>query len=158
MYVVSSEALIVNSTRIPHKAARHSGPIRLRLQKYSKFLPPFHLSLFHLVTNHHLLCPPQSRTNYAWRRFCLSYRPQAVQKVRLIIVIRSSELLIQPSRLALNPNQPQLTNEQRAVLKANIQLLRDVIVLFTATGAARGVSGHTGTSLLTDSKVAISPL
>lgn len=27
---------------------------------------------------------------------------------------------------------------------ANIQLLRDAIVVFTATGAARGVSGHTG--------------
>lgn len=32
-------------------------------------------------------------------------------------------------------------------MKANIQLLRDAIVLFTATGAARGVSGHTGTSI-----------
>jgi hypothetical protein len=29
-------------------------------------------------------------------------------------------------------------------LKHNIQLLRDAIVLFTSTGAARGVSGHTG--------------
>lgn len=29
-------------------------------------------------------------------------------------------------------------------MKFNIQLLRDAIVLFTATGAARGVSGHTG--------------
>ena len=27
---------------------------------------------------------------------------------------------------------------------SNIQLLRDAIVFFTATGAARGVSGHTG--------------
>ncbi|KIK57977.1 hypothetical protein GYMLUDRAFT_171585 [Collybiopsis luxurians FD-317 M1] len=47
-------------------------------------------------------------------------------------------------KLTLDPSKPQLTEEQRATLKANIQLLRDVIVLFTATGAARGVSGHTG--------------
>lgn len=49
------------------------------------------------------------------------------------------------SRISLDPSKPQLTDDQRATLKANIQLLRDVIVLFTATGAARGVSGHTGT-------------
>ncbi|KAJ8072015.1 hypothetical protein PM082_015573 [Marasmius tenuissimus] len=47
-------------------------------------------------------------------------------------------------KLKLDARNPQLTDEQRNVLKANIQLLRDVIVLFTATGAARGVSGHTG--------------
>ena len=47
-------------------------------------------------------------------------------------------------RLKLDPSKPQLSNEQRKTLKANIQLLRDAIVLFTATGAARGVSGHTG--------------
>ncbi|KAA1467123.1 thiamine diphosphate-binding protein [Dentipellis sp. KUC8613] len=47
-------------------------------------------------------------------------------------------------KLALDPSKPQLTDEQRAILKDNIQLLRDIIVLFTATGAARGVSGHTG--------------
>jgi hypothetical protein len=29
-------------------------------------------------------------------------------------------------------------------LLSNIQLLRDAIVFFTASGAARGVSGHTG--------------
>ncbi|KAI0046719.1 thiamine diphosphate-binding protein [Auriscalpium vulgare] len=44
----------------------------------------------------------------------------------------------------LDPSNPQLTDEQRIAIKANIQLLRDAIVLFTATGAARGVSGHTG--------------
>jgi transketolase N-terminal domain/subunit len=37
-----------------------------------------------------------------------------------------------------------LTDEQRAALKFNIELCRDAIVFFTATGAARGVGGHTG--------------
>lgn len=47
-------------------------------------------------------------------------------------------------RITLNPGNPTLTAEQRASLKANIQLCRDAIVFFTATGAARGVGGHTG--------------
>ena len=47
-------------------------------------------------------------------------------------------------RLKLDPANPQLTTEQKQILKHNIQLLRDAIVLFTSTGAARGVSGHTG--------------
>lgn len=46
--------------------------------------------------------------------------------------------------LALDPSNPVLTDEQRETLKANIQLCRDAIVFFTATGAARGVGGHTG--------------
>ncbi|MGB5636338.1 MAG: transketolase, partial [Waterburya sp.] len=46
--------------------------------------------------------------------------------------------------LALDPNKSTLTDEQRAILKANIQLCREAIVFFTATGAARGVGGHTG--------------
>lgn len=46
--------------------------------------------------------------------------------------------------LALNPANPTLTKEQRETLKANIQLCRDAIIFFTATGAARGVGGHTG--------------
>ncbi|MBD2530144.1 transketolase [Nostoc flagelliforme FACHB-838] len=46
--------------------------------------------------------------------------------------------------LTLNPENPTLTQEQRESLKANIQLCRDAIVFFTATGAARGVGGHTG--------------
>lgn len=46
--------------------------------------------------------------------------------------------------LTLDPANPNLTNEQRETLKANIQLCRDAIVFFTATGAARGVGGHTG--------------
>ncbi len=46
--------------------------------------------------------------------------------------------------LALDPNNSTLTDEQRETLKANIQLCREAIVFFTATGAARGVGGHTG--------------
>jgi len=47
-------------------------------------------------------------------------------------------------RITLNPGSPALSAEQRTSLKANIQLCRDAIVFFTATGAARGVGGHTG--------------
>ncbi|KAI0806123.1 transketolase [Irpex lacteus] len=46
--------------------------------------------------------------------------------------------------LKLDPSNPKLTDDQLGTLKHNIQLMRDAIVLFTATGAARGVSGHTG--------------
>lgn len=37
-----------------------------------------------------------------------------------------------------------LSAEQKQQLQYNINLMRDSIVFFTATGAARGVSGHTG--------------
>ncbi len=47
-------------------------------------------------------------------------------------------------RISLDPSISTLTDSQRASLKANIQLCRDAIVFFTATGAARGVGGHTG--------------
>ncbi|PHJ56462.1 transketolase [Nostoc linckia z18] len=47
-------------------------------------------------------------------------------------------------RVILDLTNPTLTLEQRENLKANIQLCRDAIVFFTATGAARGVGGHTG--------------
>lgn len=47
-------------------------------------------------------------------------------------------------RISLDASNPTLTDEQRDALKANIQLCRDAIVFFTATGAARGVGGHTG--------------
>ncbi len=47
-------------------------------------------------------------------------------------------------RLSLDISNPILTADQKASLKANIQLCRDAIVFFTATGAARGVGGHTG--------------
>jgi transketolase len=46
--------------------------------------------------------------------------------------------------LKLDASKPTLTDEQRSILKSNIQLCRDAIVFFTATGAARGVGGHTG--------------
>ena len=46
--------------------------------------------------------------------------------------------------LKLDPSQPTLTDEQRAALKSNIQLCRDALIFFTATGAAKGVGGHTG--------------
>jgi transketolase len=46
--------------------------------------------------------------------------------------------------LTLDASKPTLTDEQRSILKANIELCRDAIVFFTATGAARGVGGHTG--------------
>ncbi len=47
-------------------------------------------------------------------------------------------------KVTLDASVPTLTAEQRDALKANIQLCRDTIVFFTATGAARGVGGHTG--------------
>ncbi len=46
--------------------------------------------------------------------------------------------------LTLDPANATLTDEQRESLRANIQLCRDAIVFFTATGAAKGVGGHTG--------------
>ncbi|MEY2978083.1 MAG: transketolase C-terminal domain-containing protein [Prochlorotrichaceae cyanobacterium] len=52
--------------------------------------------------------------------------------------------LTQYKAVSLDPSQPSLTAEQREALKFNIQLCRDAIVFFTATGAARGVGGHTG--------------
>jgi transketolase len=44
----------------------------------------------------------------------------------------------------LDPSNAKLSDDQRAALQANIQLCRDAIVFFTATGAASGVGGHTG--------------
>ena len=46
--------------------------------------------------------------------------------------------------VALDPSKPTLTAEEREALQFNIQLCRDAIIFFTATGAARGVGGHTG--------------
>ena len=46
--------------------------------------------------------------------------------------------------LSLDPGVESLTAEQVQTLAANVQLCRDAIVFFTATGAARGVGGHTG--------------
>ena len=47
-------------------------------------------------------------------------------------------------RIELDVRHPKLTKDQRAALKSNIQLCRDALVFFTATGAARGVGGHSG--------------
>ncbi|EIN03949.1 Thiamin diphosphate-binding protein [Punctularia strigosozonata HHB-11173 SS5] len=58
-------------------------------------------------------------------------------------------------KLKLDPSKPQLSEEEKATLLHNIQLLRDIIVLFTATGSARGVSGHTGGAYDTVPEVAI---
>jgi transketolase len=46
--------------------------------------------------------------------------------------------------IRLDPTKPTLTDDERKALQSNIQLCRDAIVFFTATGAARGVGGHTG--------------
>src|SRR5579863_8308994 len=46
--------------------------------------------------------------------------------------------------LKLDPAVNSLTDEQRATLRHNIQLVRDTIVFFTALAGARGLSGHTG--------------
>ena len=46
--------------------------------------------------------------------------------------------------IALNPANSNLTAQQLEDLNHNVQLVRDAIVFFTATGAARGVGGHTG--------------
>jgi transketolase len=46
--------------------------------------------------------------------------------------------------LKLNPAVSALTDEQKATLRHNIQLCRDVIVFFTALAGAKGLSGHTG--------------
>ncbi len=47
-------------------------------------------------------------------------------------------------RISLDPSNATLSDEQREALKSNIQLCRDAIIFFTATGAARGVGGHSG--------------
>lgn len=46
--------------------------------------------------------------------------------------------------LKLDPKVMTLTDEQKAVLKHNIDLCRDAIVFFTALAGAKGLSGHTG--------------
>ncbi|MGD0960478.1 MAG: hypothetical protein ABSB19_11795 [Methylomonas sp.] len=58
-------------------------------------------------------------------------------------------------RIILNPIHLTLTAEQRATLKANIQPCLDAILFFTATGAARGVNGHTGGTYVTVPEVMI---
>ncbi|MDG2305376.1 MAG: transketolase C-terminal domain-containing protein [Candidatus Binatia bacterium] len=46
--------------------------------------------------------------------------------------------------LPLDPSRTSLTPDERTTLAANVQLCRDVIIFFTATGAAKGLGGHTG--------------
>jgi transketolase len=46
--------------------------------------------------------------------------------------------------ISLDPANPKLSEQQKSDLLSNISLLRDTIVYFTSSGAARGVSGHTG--------------
>src|SRR5262245_53794818 len=46
--------------------------------------------------------------------------------------------------LKLDPAVASLSDTQKATLKHNIQLCRDVIVFFTALAGAKGLSGHTG--------------
>ena len=52
--------------------------------------------------------------------------------------------LKQLKNLKLDPSVSKLSPEQRTDLLHNIGIFRDALVAFTATGAARGVSGHTG--------------
>ena len=44
----------------------------------------------------------------------------------------------------LDPKETKLSAENKEKLQQNITTFRDAIVAFTATGAARGVAGHTG--------------
>ncbi|KAJ5657881.1 uncharacterized protein N7484_001530 [Penicillium longicatenatum] len=52
--------------------------------------------------------------------------------------------LKQFKQLKLDSKNTSLTSEQKQDLLHNINVFRDAIIAFTATGAARGVSGHTG--------------
>ncbi|KAJ5287066.1 hypothetical protein N7478_002752 [Penicillium angulare] len=52
--------------------------------------------------------------------------------------------LKQFKQLKLDSKNASLTAEQKKDLLSNINIFRDAIIAFTATGAARGVSGHTG--------------
>ena len=46
--------------------------------------------------------------------------------------------------LPLDPSRNRLTPEERETLSENVALCRDAIIFFTATGAAKGLGGHTG--------------
>ncbi|EGG07457.1 uncharacterized protein MELLADRAFT_85764 [Melampsora larici-populina 98AG31] len=48
------------------------------------------------------------------------------------------------NQVTLHPSQPKLTQEEKSKLLNNTSILRDSIVFFTDTGAARGVGGHAG--------------
>src|SRR5262249_14718775 len=46
--------------------------------------------------------------------------------------------------LALDPNAKALSEQERNILRYNIQLFRDAIVFFTSLAGAKGLAGHTG--------------
>ncbi|GMV98900.1 MAG: transketolase [Candidatus Hydrogenedentota bacterium] len=46
--------------------------------------------------------------------------------------------------LVLDPSQPALTPDQLAHLQGNVQLVRDVIIFYTAIAGIKGLAGHTG--------------
>ena len=46
--------------------------------------------------------------------------------------------------LAIAPDQQALTSEQRDRLSANVQIVRDTVIFFTAIAGIRGLGGHTG--------------
>lgn len=52
--------------------------------------------------------------------------------------------LSQYKPVKLDLKQGSLSEEQRAMLKSNIQLMRDAIVFFTSYSAKKGTGGHTG--------------
>ncbi|KAL6808403.1 thiamine diphosphate-binding protein [Trichoderma camerunense] len=52
--------------------------------------------------------------------------------------------LTQFKKLKLDHKNPRLSDQQKRDLQHNIDIFRDAIIAFTATGAARGVAGHTG--------------
>lgn len=52
--------------------------------------------------------------------------------------------LSQFKKLKFDHKNPRLSDEQKNDLRRNIAIFREAIIAFTATGAARGVAGHTG--------------
>src|SRR6202012_1197805 len=57
--------------------------------------------------------------------------------------------------LKLDPAVTELSDEQKSILRDNIQLCRDAIVFFTALAGAKGLSGHTGGAFDTVPEVTI---
>lgn len=54
------------------------------------------------------------------------------------------DVLARYKPIALDPANPKLSEEQKSTLLSNIAVLRDTIIYFTSSGAARGVGGHSG--------------
>lgn len=46
--------------------------------------------------------------------------------------------------LSLDPARPELTPDELAQLQANVRIVRDTIIFFTAVAGVRGFGGHTG--------------